>query len=142
MRRILAFAFVSLLAVSFVFAANSAIDVDTDLSKSGRTVYRIDWLSDDGDGSVSLPFTARAGRLIQIKFVPDGGGTQPDNLYDVTILDADSADILEAAGANLSQTVSTWNTSTARVFLDGGQYTFTVAAAGNAKGGIVYLYVE
>ncbi len=121
--------------------ANSSITLDTDLSRSGLTAYRVAWLSDDGDGSVSLPFVTRPGRLIQYKIVPDGTDV-PTTLYDLTILDADSADILEAGGVDLSATVATWTTSTARVFMDGGTYTFTIAAAGNAKRGIVILYLE
>ncbi len=116
--------------------------MDTDLSRSGLTAYRAVWLSDASAGTVSLTFNMRPGRLIQMKFVPGTGGTQPDDNYDVTILDSDSADILEAAGVNLDELVATWNTSTARVFLDGGVYTFTVAGAGNANTGTVILYLE
>ena len=107
----------------------------------GFTVYKLAWLSDDGAGTVSLPFTLRSGRLSQVKTVPSATAV-PTNLYDLTILDSDSADILQGDGADLSSTVAAWSAQTNEPYLEGGTYTFTIAAAGNAKGGIVYLYVR
>jgi hypothetical protein len=48
----------------------------------------------------------RQGRAcsLQVKFVPNGGGTAADDLYDITLVDTDSVDVLGGAGANLSAT--------------------------------------
>lgn len=140
---VLAIALALVLAPLPSFAAGSALSVSTALSKPGYTVYKLDWTSDDATGAVNIGFLMRSGRLVQVKYVPDGGGTAPTNLYDVTITDADGADILQGDGADKSATVADFTTFlTTAIRTDGGSYTLNVAAAGNAKGGLIYLYVE
>src|SRR3972149_11704103 len=68
------------------------------------TVKKIlwDWLSTAAgaaDKATTLPYD---GLLERAAFIPDGGGTQPTDLYDVTITDPDSLDVLNGLGANLS----------------------------------------
>ena len=70
------------------------------------TEYSIAWLSSAGGVVTENPVAVKRGHIHEVKFVPDTGGTQPTDLYDVTLIDAISggADFLAGAGADLSQT--------------------------------------
>lgn len=105
--------------------------------------YTLDWTSNN-TGAVSGNAFAVQGRVLQVKFVPDGGSTQPDNLYDVTLNDQDGADVLAGAGANLSNTTASILKLDPPALVDGATATLdlVVAAAGDANGGLVYVWVQ
>ncbi|MCC6772503.1 MAG: hypothetical protein IT360_15010 [Gemmatimonadaceae bacterium] len=112
----------------------------------GITRARVDWLS-DAAGAVSvstfdLPFC----ELLQVAYTPDGGGTQPTDLHDFTMTDPDGADALGGTGANLSNTTASKVTPVQSTYfrrlLPAGSYTPVGANCGNAKGGIIDLYVR
>ena len=112
--------------------------------------WTLDWLS-DAAGAVDVAARSYGrGWLRQVKFEPDAAGTQPTTLYDVVLNDEGGEDVLTGTGADLSNTVGKYavpmigdgTTTDKLVFLDGQNYDLIVAAAGNAKGGLVYLYVE
>lgn len=120
--------------------AGSITTTTSDLG-SGITKYSIAWLS-DASGVVSVSTVAvRRGRLAQIKYIPDAGGTQPTDLYDLTCLDANNVDVLAGDGANLSNANSKITVPTAPILLEAGNLVPTNANAGNAKGGTLILYV-
>jgi hypothetical protein len=108
--------------------------------------YTLDWVS-AADGSVSgNAFTPR-GYLLEIRFVPDAGGTQPTALYDITLVDSDGMDLLTidgvSYGANLSNTAALRVVCNPPLILDGTTtLDLVVANAGNAKGGTVTLLVR
>jgi len=125
--------------------AGSITVTTTDLGR-GVTKYSIAWVSGAGGDVSGNAFTVKTGELRQVKFVPDGGGTAPTDLYDVTVTDANGVDILGGTGANLSSTtaaikIPVFGFQTDRLLLETGDLTPTVAAAGNAKGGTIILYV-
>jgi hypothetical protein len=124
--------------------AVGTVTVTTTLLSDLRTVkYNLAWLSDAGGAVSANPQTLRAGSLIQIKFIPDGGGTAPTALYDVTLVDANGIDYLGATGANLSATVSTQVRVAAPLLYDGtGTLDLVVANAGISKGGTVQLWIQ
>lgn len=78
-----------------------------------------------------------------------GGGTQPTDLYDLTLLDAISggADFLTGIGANLSiasrkigvPQIGDGSTALQRVFVEAGSYYPTVVNAGASKGGTAII---
>lgn len=111
----------------------------------GVTEYLLDWTSDASGNVSAIAQAVRAGVIVGCKFVPDSGGTQPTDLYDLVLNDADSVDLLTGRGANLSQSTSTRAVpllnSTAPVWFEGGNLTLVVSNAGNAKGGLVYVWV-
>ena len=125
--------------------AGSITTTATDVG-DGITQYTIAWASDASGVVSGASFAVETGELLQAEFVPDGGGTQPTDAYDLTILNANSTDILGGAGANLSnanRTQSACLMSTyVRRWLVAGDLTPTVANAGNAKGGTVILLVR
>lgn len=118
--------------------------------------YECDWLSHT-DGTINNKLQDADGNdinfdgvLMRVTFVPDAGGTQPSDLYDLTLTDDYSMDVLAGQGSNLSQTAST-DVSPAITCTDGtysapvpftihGELTLVGAACGNAKGGKVILY--
>lgn len=110
------------------------------------------WLSDasgDVNGNASRGVN---GEIVCVEFKPDGGGTQPSSLYDVTLTDAAGVDVLAGQGANLSNSTATavvpgvpfkdgTTTSTAKRHVNDA-LTLVVTNAGNAKGGQVILYIR
>jgi hypothetical protein len=128
--------------------AGSITVTATDLG-DGITKYGVAWVS-DASGVVSAnTFGVKRGEILQVKYIPNGGGTAPTDLYDLTMLDADGFDVLGGTGANLSGTLAALTVPlfgagaalSFRIFLDPGLLTPTIANAGNAKGGTINLYV-
>lgn len=115
----------------------------TTLADIRAVKYSIAWVS-DGSGNVNTnPQTFRPGSLIQIKFIPDGGGTAPTALYDVVLNDANGLDYLGGTGANLSATVSTQTRVAAPLIYDAtGTLDLVVTNAGASKGGTVQLWIQ
>ena len=117
-----------------------------------RTVRKItlDWTS-DAAGAVSGIYTKYlSGQLLRVVFVPDSGGTQPSDLYDLTLNDGNSMDVLAGLGANLSNATATQvvpvvtngnNGNMAPIAID-DRLQLVGAACGNAKGGLVILYLR
>ena len=79
-------------------------------------------------------------------FTPDGGGTAPTTLYDVTLTDAALVDVLAGVGANLSATLTTVHVPVVGTYfrrtLEAGNLIPVVANAGNAKGGIIAFLLQ
>lgn len=104
------------------------------------------WTSDasgNADGNIGI-----SGTLLRVAFKPDTGDSQPTNLYDVTLTDYSGIDVLNGAGANLSNAAAS-----ATVPLTTGSdgvtmlptvvsdtLTLNVTNAGNAKRGELILY--
>ncbi len=112
---------------------------------AGITRYRIVWTSDASGAVSGNGFAVKPGLLIQVKFVPNGGGTQPTNLYDVTLLDTDNVDVIGGGGVDRSNVTGSILNATIQdpYFHDAQQnLDLVVANAGNAKGGTVYLWVR
>lgn len=111
------------------------------------TVQKVawDWLS-AADGSVGAVAGATttgvySGALLRAVFVPDGGGTQPTDNYDVEVLDEDGYDILAGQGANKSNAAAvTVVASLGAVAND--KIKLSITNAGDSKGGVVYLYIR
>jgi hypothetical protein len=124
-------------------AVGTATVTTTTLSDIKVSKYSIAWVS-DGSGNVSAnPFTPRAGTLIQFRFIPDGGGTAPTALYDVTLVDTGGFDLMVAAGADRSGTLTQVVRPAAPIIYDGTQaLDLVVANAGAAKGGTVILLFQ
>lgn len=109
------------------------------------TVKRImwDWLSATGGTVTSETTYAYDGLLERVVFDPDAAGTQPDNLYDVTITDPDGNDVLAGLGANLSNAATVVKVhSDGLTAVSGQKLTLNVSGANNEKGGIVIVYLR
>lgn len=102
-----------------------------------------DWLSTDAGAVVSATTYAYDGLLERVVFDPDAGGTLPSDGYDVTITDPDGNDVLAGLGANLAQGSTVVKTHADGLTAVSGQVlTLNITNAGNAKGGIVLVYLR
>lgn len=101
------------------------------------------WTSSAGGAADAVTTEFFTGRIIYAAQLPDGGGTQPTDLYDVTVTDADGVDVLKGLGADLSNAAATYKADS-----DGlgavveSKLTLAVTNAGNAKGGKTILYIR
>lgn len=110
----------------------------------------IDWTSHtDGTVTQALP-KAYSGILERVVFNP--GATAPTALYDVTLTDEQSVDVLAGQGADLSATVTSQvkpgipfkdgtTTSVAPVVID-DLLTLNITNAGSGKTGVIVLYIS
>ena len=98
-----------------------------------------DWLSATAGSGSAITTHAYTGQIKQVLFVPDGGGTAPDDLYDITITDGVN-DLLFGQGANLSGTLSVAILNNLG-YVDGCPLTITIAGAGDANGGLIYITI-
>lgn len=113
--------------------------------------HTFDWVS-DGSGNATLPSSiAVSGQIVRVVFIPSASAA-PTSLYDVTLTDADSMDVLAAQGANLSATVTSHvcpgtplkdgtTTSVLPLVVD-SVLTLNVSNAGASKAGKVVVYVR
>lgn len=104
------------------------------------------------DGSATLASTLPvSGRIERVVFVPSTTAA-PTALYDLTLTDENSIDVLAGQGANLAASGNTavcpgvaikdgTTTSTVPIVVD-GILTLNVTNAGNAKSGSVIVYVR
>lgn len=109
-----------------------------------RAIRRIDfaWTS-DGSGDVDVELELPAGFIIQAQVRPTGGATAPTDLYDLTLVDEHGADVLAAAGSNLSATLAEFVSFTyPGHYFDGvAPLSLVVANAGNQKAGALTLWM-
>lgn len=122
---------------------------------AGVCKYSLAWVSDASGNVSGNSTTLPVGTIVGVGFAPDAGGTQPTDLYDVTMTcDTHGSNILDdgggtSVGANLSNAagahkvpfIGGGSVTYVRQWLHGGGYTLVVANAGNAKGGTVDLYI-
>ncbi len=120
--------------------------VTTDSDKNTLRV-KWTWVSHASNGNVTDEGAIRVTGIISgVRFIPDTGGTAPDNLYDVTILDANGVDVIIGVGANAPQLITDTGNYRTPVTTD-SQYlslfeatlTPAVANAGNSNGGIIEM---
>ena len=121
--------------------ATGTVTVTEKLTTSTVKSVVWNWLS-TAAGAASETTTAAVDGLIEyVVFVPDGGGTQPTDQYDITITDSNSVDVLGGLGANLSNAANVYKARKDGLgAVAGSTLTLNVTNAGNAKGGIVVLY--
>lgn len=135
--------FGTLIALSVIVEAVGTVTVTpSSAGLSNLRKYAIAWTSTAGGAVSANTFTLPAGVLVSIRFVPDSGGTQPSNLYDVTLVDAAGADILGGTGANLSNATASIQQWDPRFVYTGQPLDLVIANAGNAKAGTVEILLD
>jgi len=101
------------------------------------------WTSSAGGAADATTTGYYTGSIIRVVQIPDGGGTQPTNAYDIVVNDNDSADVLLGLGANLSNAANTDKVASDKLgVVANSQLTLAVTNAGNAKGGKTILYIQ
>ena len=105
-------------------------------------VIKWDWLCTDAGAVTSATTRGYTGEIIRVVLQPDGGGTQPTDQYDVTIVDA-YGDVLNGGGANCSNATTVQKTKEDKLApVCESILTLSITNAGNAKGGIVTLFIK
>lgn len=113
-----------------------------------ETKNRVDWTS-NASGSASATVTLN-GVLHRVVFYP--GSPTPTTAYDVTVLDAEGADVLVGQGANISSaavvqkcplvTATDGATTTAVPVAVAGEHTVNITNAGDSKAGAIVFYLR
>ena len=99
------------------------------------------WTS-DASGDVTIASAEDYdGKLLVLETNPDGGAAPADN-YDIVVNDIDGHDVLLGAGAN-RDTLNTESVAESSLgAVAGSVLTLVVSNAGNAKQGVVTLFVR
>ena len=142
LRRLAAIVLLVLAAPLFAWAAaGSATISETTAFPVQKVVWT--WTSGTGaeGGTVTSTTTASfTGKLIG--FSTDPGSTAPTDNYDVEILDSGSHDALLGAGAN-RDTANTEHVAEASIgAVAGSRLTLSITNAGDAKVGVVVLWIR
>lgn len=119
----------------FTFTAVS--DASGDVNDNAITVSATPSVVGSGANTIG------SGRLIQVTIDPDGGGTQPSDDFDFTVVDANGVDVLNGVGGDTDNTVGEYFLGDPPVFLSpGSTLDFVLANLGNAKGVTITVLVE
>ena len=118
--------------------------------EDGVTRHAWAWTSDASGDVSGISVTITPGTIVAVTFLPGAGGSQPTNLYDVTLMcDEHGPDVLNDEGLNLSNTAGSHHavfiynsdkTAHFRQWMHGGGYTLNVANAGASKSGTMALF--
>ena len=103
-----------------------------------------DWLGSAGGAAddTTDDVGGYTGRLVEVRIIPDGGATTPDNLYDVVVEDDAGYDLLNGLGANMSDVNTIVLLEAVLGSVVSNQLTLGVTNSGNANGGIVLVKVR
>lgn len=142
MRRLLALLFLFVLLCSHVVLAVGSV-TGTSSVVSGVRKYTFTWTSSMG-GAVSgnASTLISSGRLMQVRFTPASGGTQPSDDYDVTLVTTDGIDLLAGEGTDLPNDASVLRQWDPPLFQEGSALDLVVSGAGSAKSGTVTVWVN
>jgi hypothetical protein len=103
----------------------------------------LDWLSDASAGNGTFLLTGVwSGKIKSIMIGSDAGGTAPTNLYDLTLTNALGADVMAGGGANIAVPGTKVLAESSVPVLVNDTLTLNLSNAGNAKGGIVWIFLE
>ncbi len=140
------------LAVILLFAQTPPLEAAGTVTLTAATTpadsrtarYTFTWAA-NASGAVSgdtTTITFVSGTIARVELIPDSGGTQPTDLYDLTLLDEHGIDILAGAGANLSNSTGALVARPDIPVISGEAFQLVIANAGNAKGGTVKVWIE
>jgi hypothetical protein len=99
------------------------------------------WTSDSGGDAEEVTAEAYDGDLLGLTTIPDAAAAPTDN-YDIVITDAGGHDVLLGAGADRATATTEHVARTSLGAAAASVLTLTVSNAGNAKEGVVILYVR
>lgn len=82
------------------------------------------------------------GKLVGFTTIPGSAGEQPSAAYDITITDAQGHDVLLGAGANRSNAAAESVAEASLGAVAGSKLTLNITNAGDAKTGVVVLFIR
>jgi len=105
----------------------------------------LDWQSDSSGDCDQTTTKSFSGKIVRVVFIPDSGGTQPTDQYDIDVKDDTGLDVLISVGDNLSNTTTTQTCPVISTYfplvIANTTLNLVVANAGDTKGGQVILYI-
>lgn len=105
-------------------------------------VIQCSWTSTAGGAAADTTTNTYDGKVLWVVTNPDGTAVPSDN-YSLTVLDADGVDVLAGACLVNRDTANTEYVAEASLGCVGNsKLTFTIAAAGAATKGVVYVYIR
>ena len=113
------------------------------ITETGPWVCRdiiFDWETLIGGLSAGTTVQYYDGKLIGFASIPGAGGDQPDNLFDAVLNDSDGFDVLNGAGANLSNVATVYKDPEDLASVSMSKLSLSISNAGNVgvrKGQIV-----
>jgi len=115
---------------------------ESDSSKTSLKKIVWDWACTDGGIVTGSVTTGKyTGQIVRLITNPDAAGDAPTADYDIQVLDSDSADVLMGAGANRHTSNTEQVLASSLGFVYDSKFTLEITAAGDAKKGLVILYV-
>lgn len=123
---------------------------DVDLEVAGKRISQ-PWTS-DASGNFSENIILR-GWLVEIEFIPGTSGSQPSDLYDMTLLNAAGRDVLATPSGTKTSIGKDLSNAAAVSYPEpmtgipiikylNGSYAATIANAGNAKSGTIVYTIK
>lgn len=113
--------------------------------------YTFAWTSDAAGAATVASPQKISGEILRVVTIPSATAA-PTTLYDITLTDESSMDVLAAQGANLSATVTAHvcpglplkdgTTTSVRPIAVNDILTLNVTNAGDTKAGTVHVYVR
>lgn len=114
--------------------------VTTEITHTSAKKITFAWTSASGAADATTT-GAFDGKVVGLTTDPDSGAA-PDDNYDVVVNDADGHDVLLGAGAN-RDTANTEHVAEANLgAVAGSKLTLGITNAGNAKEGVVVLWIR
>lgn len=103
---------------------------------------RFVWTSDASGNADKATTRAYNGVIERLVTIPGSGGTQPTDDYDVELVDEDGVDVLMGAGHDRSNADIEQVLASALGCVANDTLTLQVSNAGNAKSGVVVVYLR
>ncbi len=136
--------------VAMAAAAGSCTNNHKGTPQGGLQLVSWEWTSDAAGAVTEVgALSGITGEIWQVQFIPDSGGTQPTDAYDVTLLNAQGVDVLQGYGvdrsnddAHATNLIFPMNDNGGSVWLWRAELTPAISNAGNAKGGTIYLFFK
>jgi len=140
MKRTLRIAAVAVLALTADAWAAGTVTV---AEETHSTIKKITWTwtSTAGGAADLVTVGAYTGKIEALVTNPDDAAA-PTTLYDITVTDQDGTDVLSAAGANRSATVTEIVLSGSLGIVANDKLTLNVTNAGATKAGVCIVYVR
>ena len=120
--------------------AGTVTITESNFNNPPTDVLNFAWVSDaSGDVSGTNTDNKYTGTITRMKFIPSGSAVPTAN-YDVTLLDSDGCDVMDAQGVDRSDTATECAVGFGEVM--GSTLQLVVANAGNAKEGTVVVHIR
>ena len=114
----------------------------TEVKHGSVTEIKFAWTSAAGGTTSGTTVNYYNGKVIGLTTVPGTGASEPTELYDLTVTDRRSRDVLENEGANKSNLTTEYVAAPNLGMVVESRLTINVSNAGNTNSGTAYVYIR